>query len=236
MVVPLAIILLGITYLFWHSRRQAQTLKKEIIDLKDVQEVLVTKAALKGRDEERQRIARDWHDGLGNILSTARLITDNLTTDNPAQLKEVQSLLEDSHQVSKNIIRNIPSDAIHSHEDLVAYLNILQSRLALGKINLTFSIVPSNRFTRLPKEDKWHFYNILQELVSNVIQHAQASTIQIHLKEKENLILTVLDNGKGFLATQKNIPKTIRERVQLLKGQLDIQPLKSQGTSVSITF
>ena len=236
MVVPLAIIVLGMTYLFWHSHRQTQTLKEELIALKDVQEVLVTKASLKGRDDERQRIARDWHDGLGNILSTARLITDNLTTDNPAQLKEVQSLLEDSHQVSKNIIRNIPTDAIHSHEDLVGYLNILKTRLALGKINLIFSIAPSNRFTKLLQEDKWHFYNILQELVSNVIQHAEASTIQIHLKEKEKLILTVRDNGKGFLATQMNVPKTIKERVQLINGQLDIQQLNIKGTLVSIVF
>ncbi len=236
MVVPLAIIVLGVTYLFWHSYRQTQTLKEELNALKDGQEVLVTKATLKGRDEERQRIARDWHDGLGNILSTARLIIDNLTTDNPAQLKEVQILLEDSHVVSKNIIRNIPSCTIQSHEDLVDYLNTLKSRLALGKIKLIFSVVPSTRFPKLLPEDKWHFINIIQELVSNVIQHAEASAIQIHLKEKEKLILTVKDNGSGFLATPTNIPKTIKERVQLINGQLDIQQLKDQGTLVSVIF
>ena len=236
MVVPLAIIVLGVTYLFWHSYRQAQTLKEELHELKDVQEVLVTKATLKGRDEERQRIARDWHDGIGNILSTARLITDNLTTDDPAQLKEVQSLLEDSHLVSKDIIRNTPSYIIHSHEDLVSYLKRLKSRLALGKIKLIFAITPSNRFTKLSQEDKWHFYNILQELVSNIIQHAKASTIKINLEEKEKLILTVGDNGCGFLVTQTKFPKTIKERVQLINGQLDIQQIKDQGTLVSIIF
>ena len=236
MVVPLAVIALGVTYLFWHSYRRAQTLKEELNALKDVQEVLVTKATLKGRDEERQRIARDWHDGLGNILSTARLITDNLTADNPAQLKEVQTLLENSHTVSKNIIRNIPSYSIQSHEDLVDYLNTLKSRLALGKIKLIFSIVPSIRFTKLLQEDKWHFCNIIQELVSNVIQHAEASTIQIQLEEKEKLILTVKDNGNGFPTAQVNIPKTIKERVQLINGQLDIQQWKNQGTLVSIVF
>lgn len=236
MIVPLALTVLGLTYFFWHSHRQTQSLKEELSSLKDVQEILVTKASLKGRDDERQRIARDWHDGLGNILSTARLITDNLIADNPAQLKEVQTLLEDSHLVSKNIIRNTPSYSIHSHEDLVGYLNTLESRLALGKIKLDFSIAPSNRFTKLLQEDKWHFYNILQELVSNVIQHAEASTIQIHLKEKEKLILTVRDNGRGFLTTTPNIPKTIKERVQLINGQLDIQQLNNQGTLVSIIF
>ena len=236
MVVPLALIALGVLYLFWHSHRQTQTLKEELNELKDVQEVLVTKATLKGRDEERQRIARDWHDGLGNILSTARLITDNLTTDNPARLKEVQSLLENSHLVSKDIIRNTPSYCIHSLEDLDGYLNKLKSRLALGKIKLIYSIVPSTRFTKLLEEDKWHFYNILQELISNIIQHAKASTIKINLEENEKLILTVRDNGSSSLATQTNIPKTIKERVQLINGQLDIQQIKDQGTLVSIIF
>ena len=239
MVVPLALFLLGIGllgigYLFWRNYQMTKTLKEELDNLKEVQEVLITKAALKGRDEERQRLARDWHDGLGNVLSTARLITDTLTTDNPAQLKVIQNLLEDSHTLSKSIIRNLQSTSLHSYEDLIDYLKTLQSRLALGAIDLQYDVSPSNRFTQLSPEDKWHFYNILQELISNIIKHAHATTISIIVVEKQKLILSVIDNGIGFDPTQSPIPKTIGERVYLLNGQLRIRKQQPQGTAISI--
>lgn len=237
MVVPLALFLLCIGilgYLFWRNHQRTKTLKEELDNLKEVQEVLITKAALKGRDEERQRLARDWHDGLGNVLSTARLITDTLTTDNPAQLKVIQNLLEDSHQLSKSIIRDLQITPMHSYEDLIDYLKTLQSRLALGAIDLQYTISPSKRFNQLSPEEKWHFYNILQELISNIIKHAEASTIEITLEEQKKLILSVNDNGIGFTPTQTSIPKTIGERVYLLNGQLRIRKRQPQGTAVSV--
>ena len=178
MIMPLVIALLGIGFILWYQQRKVKVLKEELTSLKEVQEVLITKASLKSRAEERQRLARDWHDNMGNVLSTARLLTDNLQTENKEQLKEVQSLLEDSYQLSKSIVKDLRTQQIATIPDLLAYLDLLKKRLALGQITLEYTVDISKNFTDLSPEKKWHFYNLLQELISNVIQHACASRIQ----------------------------------------------------------
>lgn len=236
MIALLVMTLLGIGFILWYQQRKVQVLKEELTSLKEVQEVLITKASLKSREEERQRLARDWHDSMGNVLSTARLLTDTLQTDNKAQLKEVQLLLEDSHQLSKSIVKDLRTQQILTISDLLAYLDTLQNRLSLGQITLEYTVNPSKIFKQLSPEKKWHFYNLLQELVSNIIQHACASHIQIELKEQQDLQLMVADNGKGCELPQHILPTSIQERVTLLNGNLAIEPIVPNGTKVVVSL
>jgi len=235
MITLLVILLLGIGFILWHQQQKVNVLTEELTSLREVQEVLITKASLKSREEERQRLARDWHDSMGNVLSTARLLTDNLQTDNKAHLKEVQLLLEDSHQLSKSIVKDLRTDQILTLEDLASYLETLKSRLSLGQITLQYNVTPSKIFTKLSPEEKWHFYNLLQELVSNILKHACASRIQLQFQEHaQGLQLTVSDNGMGCKFPQNILPKSIQERVTLLNGHLSIQAVQPSGTKVIV--
>lgn len=237
MIVPFVLTLLGIGFILWHQQRKVKVLTEELTSLKEVQEVLITKASIKSREEERQRLARDWHDSMGNVLSTARLLTDTLQTDNKAHLKEVQLLLEDSHQLSKSIVKDLRTEQILTFQDLLSYLETLKSRLSLGQIALQYTVSPSNKFTQLSPEEKWHFYNLLQELVSNIIQHACASRIQIQFQEQQKgLQLMVVDNGKGSKLPQNILPKSIQERVILLNGDLSIDSIVPTGTKVVVNL
>jgi len=235
MIVPLVLTLLGIGFILWHQQQKVKVLKEELTSLKEVQEVLITKASLKGREEERQRLARDWHDNMGNVLSTARFLTDTLQTENKAHLKEVQLLLEDSHQLSKSIVKDLRTDQILTFQDLISYLETLKNRLSLGRITLDYTVNPSKTFARLSLEEKWHFYNLLQELVSNILQHACASRIQLQFQEnQQGLQLMVEDNGKGCTLPQNILPKSIQERVTLLNGDLFIHAMQPSGTKVVV--
>lgn len=235
MIVPLMITLLGIGFILWYQQRTVKVLKEELTSLKEVQEVLITKASLRSREEERQRLARDWHDSMGNVLSTARLLTDNLQTTNKVQLKEVQSLLEDSHQLSKSIVKNLRTQQITSIPDLLAYLQTLKHRLSLGQIQLQYTINSPKEFSLLSPEEKWHLFNLLQELVSNILQHACASHIQVQLQDQEQgLQLIVEDNGKGCELPQDILPSAIQERALLLKGEVVIKSIVPSGTKVVV--
>ena len=237
MILLLAFVLLGITYLFWHHQQKAKALEEELIALKDIQEVLITKAALQSREEERLRIARDWHDGMGNVISTARLLTDNIQTEDRSRLKEVQSLLENAHATAKSIARNLRTFKLQTYQDLLHYLETQKTRLAHGNVDLQYTVNAEQAFNDLQQEDKWHLYNILQELITNSIQHATATTIQIHLhEEKGRLLLEVADDGQGFNNQQQTFPKAVQERVTLLKGRLQLESAESKGTKVLIQF
>jgi len=237
MIMPLVIMLLGIGFILWYQQQKVRVLKEELTSLKEVQEVLITKASLKSREEERQRLARDWHDSMGNVLSTARLLTDNLQTNNKAHLKEVQLLLEDSHELSKSIVKDLRTQQILTIPDLLTYLETLKNRLSLGQITLEYTVNTSEKFMELSPEEKWHFYNLLQELLSNIIQHACASHIQLQLNKRQNgLQLVVADNGQGCQLPQDILPTSIKERVTLLNGHLSIQPIVPNGTKVIVNL
>jgi len=83
-------------------------------------------------------------------------------------------------------------------------------------------------------------YRIVQELLNNVVKHAEATIVLVQVMCYENsLNITIEDNGKGFdQATDKKSSglNNVRSRVDYLKGQLDIQSAPGKGTSVYIDF
>lgn len=230
----LTLSLTGVLFLLLHQYRQSTILKEELASLKEVQEVLVTKAALESREEERKRFARDWHDNMGNVLSTARLLTDTIQTDTPQSLLAVQDLLEEAHIIAKSVFANTQVTAIHSQQELEKYLLSIKQQLQLAGISLDYTLSEAANFNQLAEKEKWHFSNILQELITNIIKHAAATTIHVQLQNNDKGIsLLVSDNGKG---AANKVPKTVGERVALLNGQLSIMPNQPQGTAVSIVI
>ena len=100
----------------------------------------------------------------------------------------------------------------------------------------------SPNLERLDKATEIIIYRVIQELLNNILKHAEASEIFIQLiRENNRLNLVVEDNGKGFdtalLENSKGAGWTnIRSRVEYLKGQLDIHSGPGKGTLVNIEF
>jgi len=89
---------------------------------------------------------------------------------------------------------------------------------------------------------KIHLYRIVQELLANVLKHAEATTVNLQLLEDEGkLMLTVEDDGKGF--DVKKAPSNggiglsnVRTRVEVLHGKMHLESVPGKGTFVSIEF
>jgi signal transduction histidine kinase len=83
-------------------------------------------------------------------------------------------------------------------------------------------------------------YRIVQELISNIIKHANATTVQVQIIAKDHLLrITVEDDGKGFdVASLENADgigyKNIKSRIDFLKGRIDVRSTHEEGTSVYI--
>lgn len=231
------VFLLSITVLsllLWYQQRTSSALKAQLHSLQQTQEILITKAALKSREEERQRFARDWHDNMGNLLSTARLLTDVIETSNPQPLHQVQQLLENAHQVARNIFHNSYTSLLFSNQEVSTYLKEVQSQLQLVNIRLNYELQEIH-YENWSKEKKWHFCNIIKELITNIIKHAEATQVHIRLEKYNQYIqLIVTDNGKGIDQQQIALPKTIQERVQLVQGTLRMENNMPAGTKVVI--
>jgi signal transduction histidine kinase len=99
--------------------------------------------------------------------------------------------------------------------------------------------LPPDEFD-LSKEKSTNLFRILQESLTNIIRHANATEVEIKLSEKEaTLVLEILDNGKGISDTAITNPRSfgligIRERVHSLGGEVDIAGIPNEGTRIIV--
>ncbi len=229
---------LGILSVFWYRNRRLRALQ-QIERLKQQQRIDRGRALLEGEERERQRIARDLHDGLGGLLAGIKL--------NLSQMIENRSLIEREdlgqtierlgHSVDelRRIARNMmPESLVRS--GLQVALRDLCDEATLPTLNVTFNAfdIPEN----LSPQVQLMIYRIVQELVHNAVKHAEASKIMVQCSQAEEIFfITVEDNGKGFSSGGPPMGgaglENIRSRVDFLRGNLSIEST-GEGTIVNI--
>ncbi|WP_420386740.1 PAS domain-containing sensor histidine kinase [Roseivirga sp.] len=202
-----------------------------------------TEALLLGQENERQRIARELHDGLGQSISAINL---NLNAFEPELQKfnnKVQSIysnlknnLNETMEEIRTISHNLTPRILEDFGLGKALENIIES---LGQPDgVIFNLSLHGNLVNLDKGFALAVYRIVQELVNNALKHADPTEINIHVvRSKEELNLLVEDNGKGFLHSQQSMGlglSNVKSRVDILKGTLHIDSNDKSGTSVSI--
>lgn len=232
--------LLGLVYLLYVQKKKNNILTESIQELKEIEEIKEIKAYLKGRDEERTRIAEDWHDGIGNSLSTLRLIIDTVQPKNPARHTEALSLLEHTQQEFRQIIDN---ELVNDFSDKATIIRVFEKwaqQLQFGNIMFIFKVYDLKSYENCQPIFKSHLYRITQELLANTIKHAKASQIRIELREeKAELSLIIKDNGIGLKAQlgKKTLLRSVNRRLILLEGTVQIEEaIPRKGTVIQLIF
>ena len=216
--------------------------EKKIEHLRMQNKVATMAAMLKGQESERVRIAKDLHDGIGGLLATAKLQVSSLShIDMPSSSLHVHQktakLLDHAADEVRRIAHNMMPEAL-SNLGLQHALEDLRDSLRNEGLQVHMEILNLNN--RLPENVEVNVYRIIQELVNNLIKHAEASRVIIQLAlQGQELQLTVEDNGKGF-DPGKQVDgiglKNIRSRVEYLHGEVDVNTSPGTGTSVSINL
>ncbi|MCC6461435.1 MAG: sensor histidine kinase [Saprospiraceae bacterium] len=231
-----------------HRRRLAEQelalQQQQLLQLQQEQQLSVADAVLRSQEDERSRLARDLHDGLGGMLSGVKQSLNGmkgnqiLSETGAMALSQVISDLDRSIGELRHIARNMMPEALVRfglRDALHDYCDHL--RLATG-LQLHFQAFGLNE--RLPQQTEVILFRIAQELLNNIQKHAGAQNVLVQLMENEGrLSLTVEDDGKGFDPEQlKREPGVgwlnIRARVEYLNGSLDLRTRPGAGTSVSI--
>jgi signal transduction histidine kinase len=195
-----------------------------------------------GQEMERQRISRDLHDGLGQKMVAIKLQLESTSKQNSEDIKDtikevkesVLKTIDEVRQISNNLAPNILKE---SGID-IALQSLCNSIAKSTHIDIEFTVY-GDYITPNPKI-RSYVYRIAQEALTNSIKHSGASKIQMQLiGSKENIILVVEDNGKGFdfnsnLCTPCNGIYNMRERARLLNGTLDIETEPTLGTTIRL--
>lgn len=221
---------------------QANTIKQ----LEQEKQIATASAVMRGQEEERGRLARDLHDGLGGMLSgikqTLFAMKGNqvLTETSATSLNQVISDMDRSIGELRHIARNMMPEALLRfglRDALEDYCGHTEQSTGLRVHFQSFGMEQ-----RLPQDVEVIIFRIAQELLNNVVKHAGAKQAIVQLIRDGNRVnLTVEDDGKGMdiahLEQAKGVGwMNIRSRVSYLDGRLDVQSSPGKGTSVGVEF
>jgi signal transduction histidine kinase/TPR repeat protein len=199
------------------------------------------RAIIEAEERERSRIAQELHDGLGQMLSTARLnvagLEDSIIEEDREWLEKSLKIIDDACIEVRHISHNMmPSALIRlgimpAIYDLVDNVNASKSL----KVNLNTNVIGS-----LGRSLDITIYRIIQEVLNNMIKHSKADQINLDInRENEMLRIGIKDNGVGFdvsmLKESKGMGwKNIFSRVSMMDGDIDVNSQPLQGTIVFI--
>jgi signal transduction histidine kinase len=240
-------VLLLLGFLLYRNYRQKQQLQQQTIgQLEKDKQLLAVNAMLKGQEEERSRLAKDLHDGLGGMLSGVKYSLSNIrenlivTPDNIAVYERSLDMIDSSIRELRRVAHNMMPEMLMRFgldEALKDYCQSVSSTKLLALRYQSFGFD-----TRLDSQAEIIVYRIVQELLNNILKHASATEVLVQLvREATRLNVLVEDNGRGFdtgiLENNKGAGWTnIRSRVEYLKGKIDVHSEASKGTSVTIEF
>lgn len=234
----LFIVLLGFGIYHFNKSKQQRALDAHLL----AQQELRNKAIIEAEEKERVRIARELHDGIGQQLSAAKMNLSAFEATMPDDKKEtfhyLMELVDDAVKEVRSISHNmIPNALLRS--GLTSAVREFVNKLTLsGALKIDLHIVGID--SRLDHSIETVLYRVIQECVSNIVKHAQASQVNIQLiKYDTHLNLVIEDNGVGFDTSKINDfegigLKNIVSRVLYLNGTVDFDSMAGHGTTIIV--
>ena len=199
---------------------------------RELRQQVFSQELIKTQEEERTRIAKDLHDGLGQQITLIKMKAQNtnqieLSSLAHNALEEVRSISRDLYPVT--LAKLGLTDSI---EQLLLELD--------EETDLFVSVEIDDVNANFDETQSLNFYRFVQESVNNVLKHANAKTLIVNiLKQSDGIKILIKDNGAGFEVndkiTQNSLGlKTMAERISMLKGSFAIKSKITEGTSILV--
>jgi len=196
-------------------------------------------------ENEKKEISRRIHDDLGQQLTALKMdvfwLNQRLSPDQPAlseKIKSMTRLIDGTIHTIQKISRELRPPLLE-HLGLTATLE-WQLKDFQNRTGLKGSLIISPRQLTLDQEDSTLIFRLVQELLTNIIRHAEAQAVKITLKKMENQVkLIVADNGLGITPDRINDPRSLgliglRERVYARGGTIQIRGIPHRGTKIAV--
>lgn len=215
-------------------QQEREHLRKELLD-----------SIITAQEKERKRIARELHDSTSQSLTSLKIGLSNLAQicDND----EVQHLIQQLRDETGKTLEDVHALAIQLRPTILDDLGL---KVALERLVAAWEIrhkISADVFIRLGEkrlsEDvEIILYRIIQEALTNIAKHAQASSISVLVENKHNQVTAIIeDDGDGFSISSPVSEKQLgllgmQERTELLHGKFTIESKLKQGTSIFVTI
>lgn len=226
----LIMIVFTVFYLRLRHQHKLELMLKE-------QNELVVRQIFQAEQKERIRIARDLHDSIGQKLSVMKMLLPK--SEGNKDLQKISIYLDETATEVRSISHNLIPEILNfglmkAIDDLVDKINASQ------KMKVGYHSDISINDLKLAKQTELSVFRIVQEILNNIIKHAQTPVILMELKLVHEFIhIHIADKGKGFDLNKIDQSdgigwKNIFARIKLLNGNIDIQSEKNKGSQFII--
>ncbi len=233
---------------FKEAKMKSREINKQKVESKVKEQQYRSVLILEGQEEERQRLGREIHDGLGQMLTALKLSLESINADSSVhtkkRLKDSRDLMKGILQEVRRIAFNLTPTSLSDFGIVPAIRKFCKEIDALSKPNVTFE--NKSRFVnRLDNHVENNIYRIVQEGVNNSIKYAKANNISVTLEHDiRNLKITISDDGKGFdYEKLKNSDYfqhkghgifNMKERAAFINGSFELSTDLNKGTSITL--
>lgn len=225
------------------AEQQQKLQEQKVATLLKEQELATIDAMIEGQEKERQRIANDLHDDLGGLMATVKLHFNSLNSkvkdDTDDLYVKTNNLIDEAYQKIR-AIAHAKNSGVIAKQGLLKAVEQMGEKVSIAN-SIAIEVKDFGLDNRLENSLELTLFRIIQELIANIIKHADASKVNIHLTNHgDTLNILVEDNGVGFKATKIVTSstgiglKSIDQRVAHLNGSFDIESEPGQGTTVII--
>jgi signal transduction histidine kinase len=244
--VTVSLLLFGITWMLAHSRTQAfrasADLKEANLELEQTNTELQRsrESLVNTREEERRRLRRDLHDGVGPQLAALMLeleTASDLVSDNPEASALMAKLSKRAREIVSDVRRSVHALRPPALDELGLVEALREGALQYGPADLRVSVENPEELSHLPAAVEVACYRIAQEALANVVRHARANHCSIRIRLDEDagtLSVEVEDDGRGIRDDDGAGVGMIsmRERTEELGGWCTVESVVGGGTLV----
>jgi two-component system sensor histidine kinase UhpB len=232
-------------------RRLVTTVNSMLVRLEERSRQLhaLSERAIRAQEEERVRIARSLHDETAQTVSMLIIHLEGIEKKIPPDDPDLTRRVVESRQVATLLLENLRKVIWDLRPSILDDLGLIPAIRWYARTNLEESGVQvemgqENEAIRLPPHLETALFRILQEAVSNILRHADAGRVRIHLRRENGcMVMEVEDDGRGF-----DVEKTkgealvhkqlgllgIQERVSLVNGSVKIESAPGGGTTLRV--
>jgi signal transduction histidine kinase len=226
-----------------------QALNKEVQRQKAAREAearqrhqLITEAVIRAQEEERSLIGLELHDNINQVLTTVKLHNEMVLEGVgeacsilPRTLVYLQDCINEIRSLSKRL--SAPTLGKISLEESVK--DLIDSINVTSKVKITHQLLGLNNQV-LRQEVHLGVYRILQEQLNNILKHAEATEVLIHIEREAEIVrLSVTDNGKGFSVKNRKAGigmVNMQTRAESLNGTFELESSPGHGCTVSVVL
>lgn len=217
-------------------------LERKLEEERRARESEITSAVLTAQENERAEIGKELHDNLNQVLAVAKMYLQMARRDDKnskAYLEKtsgfIVDVIKEIRRLSKHLV--VPKTDIIGLFDNIKNLIFYLREINPIKIKFTEEGIHEDE---IGEKAQLNIYRIIQEQVTNILKHSEATTANIKLsKAKKDIILTIADNGKGD--TSNNVKKgvgiiNIKSRVALCNGKVTVETAPGKGYELKVVM